>query len=97
MDGGHWRDVDWLSMASDKALLSAVLAHADKLDVRTRDAFEQMRKTLPRWGALTHRQRQWLQAEAHRIGLDIEPCDRPQREAPSAWDPSPTRRKGFPR
>ena len=81
------------SIDSDRGLLAAVLERGGRLDQRTREAFERMAKELPRWGALTHRQRQWLQSEAHRIGLDVKPCDRPERPPTSAWDPEPRRRR----
>lgn len=74
---------------SDKGLLAAVLERGGRLDQRTREVFERMQRELPRFGALTHRQRQWLQSEAHRIGLDVKPCDRPDRQTSSAWDPAP--------
>jgi hypothetical protein len=78
---------------SDAALLTAVLAIGGRLDQRTREAFERMRRELPRFGALTLRQRQWVQSEAHRLGLDAKPCDRPTKEAASAWDPSSRKRR----
>jgi hypothetical protein len=82
---------------SDKDLLASVLARASELDARTREAFEKMQRELPRWGALTLRQRQWVQSEVHRLGLDVAPCDRPGPAAPSAWDPAPRKatRRGW--
>jgi hypothetical protein len=81
-----------MSLDSDKDLLAAVLAIGGRLDQRTREAFERMARELPRFGALTLRQRQWVQGEARRIGLDVPPCDRPgPRE--SAWEPGPA--QGF--
>lgn len=81
---------------TDATLLAALLA-SDGLDARTRDAFERMTQDLPKWGALTLRQRQWAQSEAHRLGLAVSPCDRPERRQSSAWDPAPKRGRSFPR
>jgi hypothetical protein len=81
-----------VSLDSDKGLLDAVLARGGRLDQRSREAFEKMQRELPRFGALTLRQRQWLQDEARRIGLDVPPCDRPGPRQ-SAWEPGPA--KGF--
>lgn len=82
---------------SDKDLLAAVLARPTQLDGRTRTAFEKMQREFPRWNALTFGQREWVQSEAHRIGLDVAPCNRPGPAAPSAWDPAPkkTTRRGW--
>lgn len=79
---------------SDTVLLAAVLERGGRLDQRTREAFERMRRELPRFGALTLRQRQWVQSEARRLGLDVRPCDRPGKREESVWDPAPRKRSG---
>lgn len=81
-------------LENDGPLLDAVLAH-EGLDARLRGPFENMRKNLGRFNALSLRQRQWVQNEAHRLGLPVAPCDHPGKAEPSPWDPKAKKRPRY--
>lgn len=54
---------------TDAELLDELLTHDIPDDVR--GPFQDMRDGLPRWGALTAKQRGWVESVARAVGVDI--------------------------